>query len=229
MESIGQKVSCIIPAYNEADRITNVLTAIKNHPMIEEIIVVNDGSTDETENIVHSHVANNLRLISLKKNQGKSHAVKIGIQEAKNDYILMLDADLKGLTAQNVSELILPVVDGHADLSLSLRGNSGLYRLPGLDFVSGERVFKKTLIENLDQLGSLKGYLIESYINKIIIQKKLKIKVVDWPKVEITKRAEKIGFFRGTTAELKMDADIISYLTLGGLLKMYFRMLNLRI
>jgi len=229
MEDNIQKVSCIIPAYNEEAGIANVLLAVNNHPLIDEVIVVNDGSKDQTETVVRSYLSQNVRLISLEKNQGKSYAIKTGIQNARNEFILMLDADLIGLTEGCVTGLIRPVLDGQADISLSLRGNSGLYRLPGLDFVSGERVFKKGLIDDLNQLDSLKGYLIESFMNKIIVQKKLKIKVVDWPKVSITKRVEKIGFWRGTMAEFKMDAEIISYLTLTGLIKMYFQMLKLRV
>ena len=47
-----QKVSCIIPAYNEGDRIQGVLSAVYNHPYVSELIVIDDGSSDQTKDVV---------------------------------------------------------------------------------------------------------------------------------------------------------------------------------
>ena len=46
------KVSCIIPAYNEESRIANVLKVVENHPILDEVIVINDGSTDKTADVI---------------------------------------------------------------------------------------------------------------------------------------------------------------------------------
>lgn len=93
------ELSVIIPAYNEQHRIKNTLLSIwnffKNEKINAEIIVVDDGSTDETGRIVESQkdVIPNLTLIRLKKNLGKGNAIKTGVMASNGKLILMTDAD----------------------------------------------------------------------------------------------------------------------------------------
>lgn len=92
-------LSIVIPAYNEAKRITKTLEEISNyltkHNINSEILVVSDGSKDDTEKVVKEleKKIKNLRLISYKINRGKGYAVKTGILEAKGKMILFTDAD----------------------------------------------------------------------------------------------------------------------------------------
>ena len=64
-------VSCIIPAYNERGRISNVLDVVCKHSHISEILVVDDGSTDGTHKEVENYKERKIRLIRLKKNKGR--------------------------------------------------------------------------------------------------------------------------------------------------------------
>ena len=84
-------VSCIIPACNEAARIGKVLDVVRNHPLLFEIIVVDDGSADNTADVAREK---GVRVVRLATNQGKSHAVAEGIAAATGSHLLMLDADL---------------------------------------------------------------------------------------------------------------------------------------
>ena len=98
------KVSCIIPAYNEKSIVTTLNTII---PLLNwdlfEIIIINDCSNDQTQDILNSYpVQKNLHLIHNTNNLGKSATVARGIELAKGDYILLLDADLLHLTKQNI-------------------------------------------------------------------------------------------------------------------------------
>ena len=122
-----KKVSCIIAAYNESERIGGVLDAIENHPLIEEVIVIDDGSKDNTSEIVSKRKG--VKLITLTKNRGKSFAVVTGIRESKHDHLFMLDADLVGLSADDVTRLIQPILNGEADISISLRNKINTYLL----------------------------------------------------------------------------------------------------
>ncbi|HEY5501219.1 MAG TPA: glycosyltransferase family 2 protein, partial [Candidatus Humimicrobiaceae bacterium] len=92
---IMKKVSCIIPAYNEGERIEKILNIIIGHPLIYEIIVIDDGSKDNTKEIIEKFEG--ITFIKHEKNQGKSISVYDGIVKATGEYILMLDADLIGL------------------------------------------------------------------------------------------------------------------------------------
>jgi dolichyl-phosphate beta-glucosyltransferase len=90
-------LSIVIPAFNEEKRIAETLTKIKNYlsrkNLLAEIIIVNDGSKDKTDEVVGAFVGENVKLISLVKNHGKGFAIKKGIEGAKGKYVLFTDAD----------------------------------------------------------------------------------------------------------------------------------------
>jgi hypothetical protein len=123
---------------------------------------------------------------------------------------MLLDADLIGLTAADVTALALPVLTGAADLSISLRGNSlPIHRLLGIDFVSGERVFARTLLtDHLDELRSLPGFACEAFINRVLLSRGGRVVVVRWPTVEHEPKIRKVGFWKGLLAEVSMMAAI---------------------
>lgn len=93
------KVSIVIPAYNEESRLPNTLTKtatfLAKQAYSSEIIVVTDGSTDSTEQVVEEAAARygGIRLISLPQNRGKGFSVKYGMINALGDYRLFMDAD----------------------------------------------------------------------------------------------------------------------------------------
>jgi dolichyl-phosphate beta-glucosyltransferase len=92
-----KKISIIIPAYNEEQRLKNTVLNINDYFNNQsfEIIVVNDGSSDNTLGLIKKlqDTLINLKFISYHTNQGKGYAVKKGIKEASGEYILFLDAD----------------------------------------------------------------------------------------------------------------------------------------
>lgn len=177
------KITCIIPAYNEGARIGDVLRVASEHPLIDEIIVVDDGSIDDTKNVIAAF--EKVKLVVHPHNRGKSAAVHSGITESKGEFLLFLDADLMGLNTDNITKLITPVLNGGAQMSISLRGNTPLpWKLLGLDFISGERVLPhKVIARYYDNLLSLRGFGLEVFFNDVIIRNRLKIKVVKWPNV----------------------------------------------
>ncbi len=177
---MSKRVSCIIPAYNEGSRIAGVLKAVIGHPLVHEVLVINDGSSDDTAQVVAR--VGGARLVDLKENGGKSAAVAEGIRQAQGELIFLLDADLAGLSADDIARIIEPVQSGRADISISLRRNTPLFwRMIGLDYISGERVFSKEFIAPyLGGLSSLHGFGLEVYINRAIIRHKLRLAVVWW-------------------------------------------------
>lgn len=93
-------VSIVVPAYNEAAYIGDLLRAIAQvdtRPLgfEKEVLVVNDGSTDSTENIARTFESDGVKCFNQVPNQGKGRAVQRGIREASGDYILIQDADLE--------------------------------------------------------------------------------------------------------------------------------------
>jgi glycosyltransferase involved in cell wall biosynthesis len=202
-------LSCVICAWNEAPRIAGVLAVVTAHPLVDEVIVVDDGSSDGTADVARGFA--HVRVVDCPANCGKTAAMAQGLAVARNDLLLLLDADLRGLTTDDISALILPVLDGVADVALSLRRNSlALFRAIGLDFVSGERVLRRALLaEALAEAQPLPRFGIEVVINRRIIAERLPVAVVRWPGVTQARKTEKLGLLRGLRAEWRMLRDLV--------------------
>lgn len=217
-EIVKQKISCVVPVYNEGKRVDNVLSALVGHPLIDEVIVVNDGSSDDSEEVLKK--IEGINLISYAENRGKSFAVMTGMKRAKNDLLLMIDSDLLGLTAKDITKLVEPVLEGVADVAMTLRKNSlPIFKLMGLDFVSGERIFSRRLIPNLDDLGKLSCFGLESHLNNLIVEKGLRLAIVYWKNVITPRKSVKFGYLEGTMRDWKMVREIVNYLGYKGIYK----------
>jgi len=106
------KVSCIIPAFNEGSAIKKVLKAVKKVRTIGEIIVVDDGSTDNTYKNAKSL---GVKVIRNSSNKGKGAAIKTGFAHSHGDIILFLDADLYNITPKKITSIIQPIKNDEAD------------------------------------------------------------------------------------------------------------------
>lgn len=202
-------VTCIIPAYNEGPRIAQVLTLVRAQPLIDEVIVVDDGSQDDT--VARVTGVPGITLIRQPRNGGKSRAVAAGLRAARGRVILFLDADLTGLDTASLRDLVLPVVTGRADATVSLRGNAPLaWRLIGLDFISGERAMIRKLAPCPDQLQALPRFGMEAAMNRLWLEQGARLRVVPWPMVKSPLKGAKRGILRGIVADLGMLRDIVA-------------------
>lgn len=109
------RVSVVIPAYNEAATIGGVLSQCR--PFCDETIVIDDGSTDDTAEIAKKRGS---RLIRHSKNLGVTKAIQEGIQVARGDVIVTMDADGQH-NPLDLPKIIGPIVEGEADLTLGVR------------------------------------------------------------------------------------------------------------
>jgi len=120
------QLSIIIPAFNEAKRISRTLETLQKYleskGWTAEVIVVNDGSSDETAAVVESYCSqwNALRMIDNGGNQGKGFSVRSGAREAQGDVILFTDADLSAPITE-APKLIDPIANGECDVTFGSR------------------------------------------------------------------------------------------------------------
>lgn len=126
------KLSIIVPAYNEQNTIHKVLERLLSVELIQniqkEVIVVNDASTDRTEEAVLQfaglHPKMDLRYFKHTYNQGKGAALHTGIREATGDYLIVQDADLE-YDPEEFNILLEPILKGHADVVYGSRFMGG--------------------------------------------------------------------------------------------------------
>ncbi|GEM_PF-365890 len=111
------KLSVVIPAYNERATIAEIIRRVQAVDIPKEIIVVDDGSTDGTRELLTEMEKQhgNLRIFLQPKNRGKGAALRLGFQHSTGDYVLVQDADLEYDPA-DYSVLLKPLVEGKADV-----------------------------------------------------------------------------------------------------------------
>ncbi len=179
-------VSVIIPAYNESDIIQDTIRALIDIQCINQIIVVDDGSTDKTYEIAEDNGAEVIRFTS---NRGKGKALETGIHFCVGDIIVFLDADV-GKSAVEILKLIKSVENGQCDVAIASFGKAkkngglGLVKfvsrygakvLTGIyvkSILSGQRAFRAEVFNNIT-IGT--GYGAEVGMTIDIIKKRFKI------------------------------------------------------
>ena len=119
-------LSVVIPAYNEEGAIAETLQSVSEYfrstGLRYELVVVDDGSSDRTREVVldHARADSSLQLIQLSQNRGKGAAVRRGVQEARGDVICFIDADLP-YRLQNLGDAIALVQSGVTDIAIGAR------------------------------------------------------------------------------------------------------------
>jgi glycosyltransferase involved in cell wall biosynthesis len=111
-------VGVLVPAHNEAKTVGSVIDALVVHvPFLHEVIVVDDGSSDETAAIVAGYAAKDhrVRLVKHGVNRGKTEAINTAIGQSSADILLVQDADLE-YSPEDIPDLIQPILDGKADV-----------------------------------------------------------------------------------------------------------------
>ena len=116
----GKRISVIIPAYNEEARLPEVLKEIPD--FIDEVVVVDDGSTDRTYEVAlaFSERDSRIKALRLEKNCGKGCAMREGIKQSSGDILVFMDADGQHKPGE-IIKLVEPIISGEADMVIGAR------------------------------------------------------------------------------------------------------------
>jgi glycosyltransferase involved in cell wall biosynthesis len=117
-------LTVVMPCYNEAGTIREVVKQVLESPYTQELIVVDDGSTDSTSQILESLTDPRVRVLRQEPNQGKGAALRRGFAEATAPFVIVQDADLE-YDPQEYGEVLQPLLDGRADVVFGSRFLSG--------------------------------------------------------------------------------------------------------
>lgn len=164
-------LSVVIPVYNEVDNVIEILRRVQALQLANEIIVVDDGSTDGTRNILKElDGKENVRVLLHERNKGKGAAVMTGLRAAQGDLLLIQDADLE-YDPRDYPELLKPLIEDMADVVYGSRFLGGprrvamfwhmianklltamtniLYDTILTDMETGYKVFRRGVIEGM--------------------------------------------------------------------------------
>lgn len=210
-DSKRDAVVAIVPAYNEGIRIGHVLDVLKKVPLVDRVVVVDDGSDDNTSETAEKY---GVEVIRLEINRGKASAMDEGVRKTSEPIILFLDADLQNLSVKHVNDLIQPVLNGEIEMTMGIF-KKGRFRTDIAHFISpglsGQRAIKRHVWDLLDKSRPMDtiGYGIEEELQALVKEGKTTLQIVHWEGVSQFTKEEKLGPQEGFKLRIRMYQDII--------------------
>lgn len=201
--------SAVIAAFNEEKTLAEVLRVLTASPLIDEVIVVSDGSTDRTVDIARSF---DVTTIALRENRGKGYAMRVGVDYAANDVLFFVDGDMFNLTDEHIEALVLPVLRDECDMNIGVR-----HRGPIRDFLhlemkvgpvlSGIRVMHRKVWETVP-LRYQERFKIEAALNFFCSEAGFRQRQTVIHNLGHVIKESKRGLFHGLTSRWDMTREV---------------------
>jgi len=173
------KITAILPVFNEEKTVSNVLFVLLKSRQFNEIIVVDDASTDSSLNIIKSFKSDKLKIIHLKKNLGKSGAVKNAVKSTTADILFFCDGDLHNFSVQHINQLLEPLKNSEYLMTVGIRDRGIIHNTFVKKFgplITGERAMPKKIFEEVAEHPLMKDYAMEFVLNDYCVKNSIPIK-----------------------------------------------------
>lgn len=203
------RVAAMVPAYNEQETLADVLAVLRSTRLIDEILVVSDGSTDETVEIARAF---GIKTIHLRKNYGKAMALATGVAHTQAPILVFVDGDILNLSEYLLAQLIDPVVEGRYAMNIGVRNRGWLlnwvHRRTG-PLLSGIRCLRREIFEAVPE-EFLKGFAIETALNWSCRSLGLKAGTTVLYQLKHLVKEKKRGLLAGIRARFQMFLSVFA-------------------
>lgn len=205
----GHDMHCcaLIPAFNEAPRLSGIVQTALVSALFSEVLVIDDGSTDGTS---EQAALAGARVLRLERNSGKPAAMRAGLQASQAPLVCFLDADLLQVTSAHLEQLAGPVMRGEQAAQLAVFSGGRLATTLAQQItpmLSGQRCLRRELLADFQDWDS--GFGIETALNAWLLRQGVEQRIVHWNGAAQVMKEEKRGFLRGFAARLGMYRDIV--------------------
>jgi glycosyltransferase involved in cell wall biosynthesis len=204
------RTTAVVAAYNEEKTIAAVLRALTSSPLIDEVIVVSDGSDDRTVEIARTF--DGVRTFALRENYGKGFAMAVGVANASNDTLFFCDGDMYNVTEEHIQALVLPVLRDECDMNIGVRNRGPVanflhLRMKCGPVLSGIRVMKRDVFETVPaQYQS--HYKIEAALNCFCERAGYRQQETVIYGLDHVIKESKMGLSHGLTARWRMSREV---------------------
>lgn len=203
------RVAAIVPAYNEQETLADVLSVLRETPLVDEILVVSDGSTDETVEIGR---ALGVRTIHLHRNHGKGMALAMGAALTTAPVLVFVDGDIMNLSEYLLYQLIEPVIDGRSSMNVGIRHRGWVIDLFHARFgplLSGIRCLERRVFDALPE-SYVAGFAVETALNYSCRRQELPLSTTVLHDLKHLVKERKRGLLDGVRARLAMFRAVFS-------------------
>lgn len=205
-------VTAIVCAYNEEKTVRPILEVLLSHPRIDEVIAVDDGSTDETRRAIYSIINDKLVKIHHRKNLGKGASVVDAVKRSISDILLFFDADLKKFHPGHVDLLLKPLDINPKCMTIGIWDSHLPYEKhigSLLKSFGGQRALSKHQILSLMKRVEKSGYGVEAIINLHFLHHHYPIYYIPLPGLLHVLKQEKHPIYKFIVDYFNEGAEIV--------------------